>query len=61
MGGWSRRNGGNCDRQSGRSVVGLRLLSRYRLTLKWKLKIIKGVGYKRPTLRRNIPVSYYRP
>jgi len=26
MGGWSRRNGGNCDRQSGRSVVGSRLL-----------------------------------
>jgi len=26
MGGWLRRNGGNCDRQSGRSVVGSRLL-----------------------------------
>jgi len=26
-GGWSRRNGGNCDRQSGRSVVGSRLLN----------------------------------
>ena len=28
MGGWSRRNGGNCDRQSGRSVVGSRLLTK---------------------------------
>jgi len=26
MGGWLRRNGGNCDRRSGRSVVGSRLL-----------------------------------
>jgi len=26
MGGWLRRNGGNCDRRLGRSVIGSRLL-----------------------------------